>query len=195
MGRGIRYPHIVSVLREFYTDGKVLEIAAGPTLYKDIFHDYVGTDLTTIHYSEKSDLDVCCDAQHLPFKENAFDFAFIVAALYQIQDTELVLSEINHVLKPGGRFIIFDYNKKTTKRLKAIDYEGNNFNHVWSPWELKRIIQRAGFQAQIIKSWDRVESSQRIKALIVRTVPVPVLYSVTNLFFEGWNIILATKKK
>lgn len=195
MGRGTRYPHVASVLKKYYRDGKVLEIGAGGAAYRDIFRDYIGTDLSTNPYSEKGDLDVYCDAQHLPFKEDTFEFAFVTAALYQIRDTELVLSEINRVLKPGGRFVIFDYSKKTTKRLKATENEGNNFNHVWSSWELKRIIQKAGFQAQIIKSWNKVESSKGIKALIIRKVPVPVLYFVKNLFYEGWNIIVATKKK
>jgi lipid II:glycine glycyltransferase (peptidoglycan interpeptide bridge formation enzyme) len=195
MGRGIRYPHVASVLKEYYTDGRVLEIAAGGAVYKDIFPDYVGTDLPTNPYSEKGDLNVYCDAQHLPFKEDTFESAFVIAALYQIQNTELVLSEISRILKPSGHFLVFDYNKKTTKRLKATENGGDNFNHVWSPWELRRIIQKAGFNAQIIKSWNKVESSKGIKTLIVRKVPSSVLYSVTNLFCEGWNIIVATNKK
>lgn len=195
MGRGTRYPHVVSILKEYYMGGKVLEIGAGGAVYKDIFHDYIGTDLPTSPYSEKGDLDIYCDAQYLPFKEDTFEFAFVVAALYQIRDIELVLCEIKRVLQPGSHFLAFDYNKKITKRLKATEGGGNNFDHVWSPWELKRIIRKAGFQAQIIKSWNKVESSKGIKTLIVRTVPVPVLYFVTNLFYEGWNIIAATKKK
>lgn len=192
MGRGARYQHVESILREYYakTGGKVLEIGAGGAVYKDIFRDYVGTDLSTNAYSEKGDIDVYCDAQYLPFRENTFEMAFIVAALYQIQNVARVSSEINRVLKPEGHFIVFDYNKRTTKRLKATENEGDNFNHVWSPWELKRIIQKAGFHAQIIKSWNwkKDESSKGIKAVIRKALG---FYFITNLFFEGWNIIIA----
>lgn len=196
MGRGIRYPHIESILKEYYSKagGIVLEVGAGGAVYKDIFCDYIGTDLPVNPYSQKGDLDVYCDARYLPFKENSFDMAFVVAALYQIQDTDSVLSEINRVFKPGSHFLIFDYNKKTTKRLKATENGGNNFDHIWSPWELKRIIQKAGFQTRIIKSWSNVESSKGIKALIIRILPDSILYLIRNLFFEGWNIIVATKK-
>ncbi len=121
--------------------------------------------------------------------------AFIVAALCLIQDTDLVLSEINRVLKPGSHFLVFDYNKKTTKRFKTLHDEGHKFVHVWSPWELKRIIQKAGFQARLIKSWSKVESSKGIKALIIRIFPASILYLIRNLFFGGWNIIAATKKR
>jgi hypothetical protein len=100
LGRGTRYPNVERILREHYAQkgGKVLEIAAGGAVYKDIFRDYIGTDLPANPYSQKGDLDVYCDAQHLPFKENIFDMCFIVAALYQIKDTDLVLSEVNGVL-------------------------------------------------------------------------------------------------
>lgn len=192
MGRGIRYAHVETILRNYYAKrgGKVLEIGAGGAVYKDIFDDYIGTDLPKNPYSEKGDLDVYCDAQYLPFKENSFGMAFAVATLYQIQNTDLVLSEINRVLRADAHFIVFDYNKKTTKRLKAT--EGAKSNQVWSPRELKRTIQKAGFHAQIINPWRYAQSGNRIKAMIMK---VPGLWFIAALFFEGWNIILATKTK
>jgi len=197
LGKGIRYSHVESVLKEYYAKrgGKVLEIGAGGATYKDIFSDYLGTDLPGNPYSQKGDLDVYCDAQYLPFKENTFDMAFTVAALYQIPVTDLVLAEINRILKVDGYFLIFDYNKKTTRRLKATENEGNNCNHVWSPWELKRIINKAGFQAQIITSYINNKADKGIKPIIMRTVPVSISYLIRNLLYEGWNIIAATKKE
>ncbi len=185
------------ILKEYYAKrgGKVLEIGAGGATYKDIFRDYLGTDLPGNSYSQKGDLDVYCDAQYLPFKENTFNMAFTVAALFQIQDTDLVLAEINRILKVGGYFLIFDYNKKITRRLKATENEGNNFDHVWSPWELKRIIKKAGFQAQIITSYINNKSGKGIKSIIMRIVPSSISYLIMNLFWEGWNIIAATKKE
>ena len=190
MLRGTRYPHVETILREYHAKkaGKVLEIGAGGAVYKNIFQDYVGTDLPTSPYPEKGDLDVYCDAQYLPFKENTFQIAFVVGALYQIQHTDLVLSEIKRVLKPGGHFIAFDYNKKTTKRLRA-----SYFCHVWSPWELKRIIQKRDFMPQIVNHW-KYEPSKGIKAVLKKLSYVPGFYFIFTNLFEGWNILVVTKK-
>lgn len=195
MGKGTRYPHVEMILRNHYAQvgGKVLEMGAGGAVYKDIFYDYIGTDLPTNPYSAKGDLDIYCDAQYLPFQENTFDMAFVVGTLYLIRDIDLVLSEIKRVLKPRGHLLVFDYNKKTLKRIKATGNEGNNFCHVWSPRELKRIIQNAGFYTRIIKSWSKVESSKVIYKALIRILPDSILFLIRNLFFEGWNIVVATK--
>ena len=195
MLRGTRYPHVETILREYHAKkaGKVLEIGAGGAVYKNIFQDYVGTDLPTSPYPEKGDLDVYCDAQYLPFKEDTFEMAFIVAALFQMQNLVMVLSEIKRVLKPGGHFIVFDYNKKRTKRLKATENLGDNFDHVWSPRELRQIIQKAGFHAQIINHW-KYESSKGIKAVLRKLSYVPGFYFISTNLIEGWNVVVATKK-
>jgi len=115
MVSGFRYAHVENILKK-YNKGIVLELGAGGVPYKNIFMDYTGTDLPTTPYLGKENLDVFCDAQYLPFKNSFANMVFTVAALYQIPKTSLVLSEVNRILKLNSYFLIFDYNKKCTKR-------------------------------------------------------------------------------
>ena len=157
MGKGIRYNHVEAILKKYYHGGSVLEIAAGGCKYKDLFHDYIGTDLPLCVYHEKGGLTLFCDGQYLPFKDNTINFIFIVAALYQIPDTECAINEVCRVLKPHGQFLIFDYNKPLLKRLKKI--ESADHNHMWHPWELERRLKQHRFKTDIVLRWNYSSSS------------------------------------
>jgi ubiquinone/menaquinone biosynthesis C-methylase UbiE len=46
------------------------------------------------------------DARSLPYEDDSFDAAALTAVLGEIPDPNAALSEINRVLKPGGRLIV-----------------------------------------------------------------------------------------
>jgi demethylmenaquinone methyltransferase/2-methoxy-6-polyprenyl-1,4-benzoquinol methylase len=55
--------------------------------------------------------DVCVvrgDARRLPFPDDAFDAAHCALALTAIPDPERAVAEVDRVLRPGGRFAVFD---------------------------------------------------------------------------------------
>lgn len=179
------------LLREVKNSDVCLELGCGPGQYKLIIPGkYIGLDITAQDY--KPDLprrvDVVADAQALPFKENCFDVLFIVAALYQIPDTESVLRDVHRVLRNGGKFLIFDYNYRTTKRLKRITNNGVNRNHVWTPWGLRRKVRKVGFQAQIVELYG--DSRRRWKRWLLRFRAVRYLRLKKAQLREGWNIII-----
>lgn len=76
----------------------------------------VGIDLTPKHiriaskkYANVANLAFeLGDFQALHFKNEEFDLVFEVEALCHAQDPALAYSEVFRVLKPGGRFVIFD---------------------------------------------------------------------------------------
>lgn len=52
------------------------------------------------------------NAQDLPFDDESFNGIFLYDSLQHIQNRELALKECIRVLKPGGKIIIIEWNKK-----------------------------------------------------------------------------------
>jgi ubiquinone/menaquinone biosynthesis C-methylase UbiE len=46
------------------------------------------------------------DARDLPYQDNAFDAAYLVATLGEVPDKQRALKELCRVLKPGGRLVV-----------------------------------------------------------------------------------------
>jgi SAM-dependent methyltransferase len=46
------------------------------------------------------------DARSLPYEENAFDGAFLVATLGEVPDQDAALREFARIIKPGGRLVV-----------------------------------------------------------------------------------------
>ena len=141
-------PHVREILlREVKKSDVCLELGCGVGQYKLITPGkYIGSDITAQNY--RPDLprrvDVVADAQMLPFKEDCFNVVFIVAALCTIPDTQTALSEVHRVLRDDGKFLIFDYNYFTTKRLAKLD---EAHLHIWTPWKLKQQIKKKGISS------------------------------------------------
>ena len=53
------------------------------------------------------------DAQQLAFPSNSFDFVNAWGCLMHVPDGQKAVAEIYRVLKPGGRFLIYLYNKNS----------------------------------------------------------------------------------
>lgn len=78
--------------------------------------EFVGIDLTPAHiriatkkYSNLSNLRfIQGDFQSLPLENNTFDLLFEVEALCHAQDVASAFRETYRILKPGGRFVLFD---------------------------------------------------------------------------------------
>jgi SAM-dependent methyltransferase len=59
-----------------------------------------------------SDLRVA-DAEHLPFADNSFDIVYSWGVIHHTPDTEQAAREIMRVLRPGGRFAVMIYHKRS----------------------------------------------------------------------------------
>lgn len=147
MGKGSRYPHVEALLRKYHQGGRVLELGSGGAVYRDIFDDYVASDLPTTPYAEPGDLDVGCDARQLPFVSDSFQLCFIVASLCLIPQPEQVFRDVHRCLTSNGAFMIFDYSQRTqldlAKRHRA-QGEDVHFN-LWTGKELSTLLSDAGF--------------------------------------------------
>ena len=60
------------------------------------------------------------DAQHLPFANHTFDCVSIAFGLRNVTDKALALSDMQRVLKPGGRLLILEFSKPQHRLLEKI---------------------------------------------------------------------------
>jgi ubiquinone/menaquinone biosynthesis C-methylase UbiE len=141
-----RIPFVEYYLTKFVEIGDaILEIGCGMGQYRMSTQGfYVGLDVTNEPYGDIGPrvVDVVASGTDIPARAESFDFAFSVAALYQMTNPRRVLAECYRILKPGGRVLLFDYNRRTQTRLES--GEGHK-RPCWSQWELKNLVHEVGF--------------------------------------------------
>ena len=127
----------------------ILDVGCGPGQYREVLGDrYIGMDLSSEQYKDgvARGTDIIGDARWIPLATNSLDAAFSVAVIYQIPDFSQAISEVFRVLKPGGKFLLFDYNWRTLRRLAKSEYEGSSKSrklHTQLGW--KRELESHGF--------------------------------------------------
>lgn len=138
---------VVSIINSFWKPGKkILDIGCGPAFLRNVYgKDYLGTDISAepYHPDLPRDVDLVCTADNLTLESNLFDIVIIKSAFFLFEDHVKALKEAHRVLKPGGKLIIFDYNKRTQKILQK--KEGHSYYPCWTQWGLKRLLQINGF--------------------------------------------------
>jgi demethylmenaquinone methyltransferase/2-methoxy-6-polyprenyl-1,4-benzoquinol methylase len=63
---------------------------------------------------------VFADATKLPFREEEFDTVTISFGLRNVENTELALSEMLRVLKPGGKLVVCEFSTIPNKALHSL---------------------------------------------------------------------------
>ena len=125
----------------------MLDVGCGASLYRRSTEGrYVGIDISMAPYGENCprDLDVVASGVDVPFRSGVFDLIFSVSAFFQFPDPARALGEYHRVLKPGGRLILFDYNRRIQKDLEIRE---NMKRPCWTQWGLKKLANRAGFRS------------------------------------------------
>ncbi len=101
-------------------DGRVLEVGSGPGFFTpalarrnemvvaiDVSRVFIQRTLGKVRKQGLSNVHaVRCDAQELPFKGDAFDYAFIYYVYHEIRAREKFIGELARVLKREGAAII-----------------------------------------------------------------------------------------
>lgn len=65
---------------------------------------------------------VVCDAERLPFPNARFDLVSVAFGLRNMTHKDLALSEMNRVLKPGGKLLVLEFSKVAQPLEKAYDW-------------------------------------------------------------------------
>jgi len=172
----------LEMLAQRWQRGRLLNIgcAHGPDFlpFKQSF-DLYGVDFSTEmlkfaqKYSQKFNFTVnlsLADASHLPYPDEAFDWAISVATYHHIkgkEERQAALSELRRVLKPGGEAFITVWNRWQrrfwlSRREVTVPWRTRGktlyrYYYLFSYPELERLVKQAGFQ--VLKSFP--ESSYR----------------------------------
>lgn len=86
---------------------------------------------------------LCGDAEHLPLASNSVDVIFSSLALQWCHNLPLLFSELNRVLKPGGKLIFSTLGPETLHELKSAWQQVDGYVHV------NRFIPRVALQESL----------------------------------------------
>lgn len=143
-----RIPLVEYYLRKFVEGNhRIIDIGCGTAQYRHSTSAiYIGLDLTREPYSENRprDVDVVGSGMYIPMAHHTYDLVFTVGALYQMADPYKALMEFLRILKPNGRVMLFEYNRRAQKRLQIGEAQKRP---CWTQWGLKRLVQRSGFRS------------------------------------------------
>ncbi len=146
-----------------YISGRLLDFGCGDGQFLHMVNDYIdsgaGIDVSQVAIEkaknnypnlEFHELKSAC---LLPFEDNSFDTVSVVDVLEHVLDVELILMEINRVLKPGGNMLIATSELTRIKTiliaLKALDdyfYPASPHIRYFTRKNLADILKQKGFE-------------------------------------------------
>lgn len=141
---GVAYPFVADLVnRRLPPGGRVLEVGCGAMQYRPLLSaDYTGLDLPDSWHLEQPP-DLAASAESIPADDGSFDVVFGVATFYYMEDVVQSFSECRRVLRPGGRLLVFDYQRHT---IRGLVEEGDHLvRHVWDRGDLRAKLRAAGF--------------------------------------------------
>ncbi|WP_430466471.1 class I SAM-dependent methyltransferase [Winogradskyella ouciana] len=154
--------------------GEMLDIGCGKMPYKNYILQnsevtkYVGLDIeSAIIYDKDVKPDYKWDGITMPFENESFDCAFGTEVLEHCPEPEIVLKEVNRILKPNGIFFF------TVPFLWNL-HEVPNDEYRYTPFSLERHLKNSGFSDITIKSTGGWHASMaQMLGLWVRRSPMP----------------------
>lgn len=118
-------PLIERMIEKYCKDKTVLDLGCGTGIYTTIIKKYarnvVGVDLSKrwLNYlkNKKTISNVIrADAHNISFKDESFD-AIVTIGLFEYINREIVIKEMNRILKPDGFCIVSVPNKYSARRM------------------------------------------------------------------------------
>ncbi|MBL1221994.1 class I SAM-dependent methyltransferase [Chryseobacterium sp. L7] len=67
----------------------------------------LGEDLLNVDLLPYENVDIICDIENIPFKDNSVDYIINIAVLEHVPNPQKVIAEIHRILKPGGKIYCF----------------------------------------------------------------------------------------
>lgn len=153
--------------------GKLLDTGCGSMPYKQYIllnsavNSYTGLDIeSALEYDVLVKPDVTWNGISMPFEDNSFETVIATEVLEHCPDPELVMGEMNRVLKKGG---IFFFTVPFIWNLHETPYD----EYRYTPFSLERHLKSAGFENIKIKATGGWHASlAQMLGLWVRRSPI-----------------------
>ena len=127
--------------------GKLLDFGCGAKPYRKLFStkEYIGVDIQKSgHNHVSSKIDVFYDGNNIPFKNSFFDSVFASEVFEHIPNLSNILSELNRVLKIGGKLLV-------TVPFAIHEHETPYDFTRYTSFGIKDILEKNGFRVLHIK--------------------------------------------
>lgn len=179
----------ISTFAESLDGGNLLDVGCGRKPYQNLFNvdSYIGIDVKTSgHDHKKSNVDVYYDGKKIPFPDKSFDTVVCFEVLEHVYDSKTLLTEINRVLKDGGKVCIscpfvwdeheqpYDYYRMTSFALPKLGDDCGFY--MSSHW---KTTSHVATLAQMLSAY--IYQTLLPKSQIVRLLFTPILIAPVNL--------------
>jgi SAM-dependent methyltransferase len=108
--------------------GRIVEVGAGPGLYKEHHADVVTLDIVLAPW-----LDVCGDCLQLPFSPGSLDSIVGLDIIHHLADPVQFLREVALALRRAGRLVLVEPWNTPAARLVYTYAHDEDFDLRWSP--------------------------------------------------------------
>jgi len=107
---------------------------------------------------------VRCDAERLPFPSNYFDCVSVAFGLRNMTRKDRALSEMQRVLRPGGRLLVLEFSRIWRPLARAYDW----YSLKVLPWLGERIAGDAAAYRYLAESIRKHPDQEGVKLLLER---------------------------
>jgi len=153
--------------------GSLLDIGCGKMPYRNYILQnsavtkYVGLDIeNALEYDVSVKPDFTWDGIKMPFEDGQFETAFGTEVLEHCPRPEVIIGEVNRVLKPGG---VFFFTVPFLWPLHEVPHD----EYRYTPFALKRLLEETGFADIEIKATGGWHTSMaQMLGLWVRRAPI-----------------------
>lgn len=145
---------ILNAIKSFALNfkGDLLDVGCGKMPYKNYILEnsdvinYTGLDIEdALVYDSSVQPDFIWDGIRMPFENEQFDTAFGTEVLEHCPNPNIILSEVNRVLKKGGTFF---FSVPFLWPLHEVPHDEFRY----TPFSLKRLLEENGFEKIDIKA-------------------------------------------
>lgn len=188
---------------------KLLNVGCGRNLISDIYFAMKGADVVSVDRDKRA-IDIAkgklakqnikvevklADARALPFLKNTFDIVTSFSAIEHMKKDEdrlKAVEEMVRVVKPRGCVVITGpnfLNPPATFFSGRMFKRRGEFEHRYTPWELKHMLKRCGlkiedFDAESVYVIDKRLIETRFPSLV--NVPLS-FFKPVSFFMRGFN--------